>query len=108
MMTTCMTCRAYSRFPEVEIVQSTSARATISKLDSILSRQGNPITIKTDNGPPFNDQDFADYVECQGIEQQRVTPLRPRANGEVERFIKTLTKATTTFINRTLKINNIL
>ena len=33
----------YSRFPEVEIVTSTSARSTIPKLDAIFARQRTPL-----------------------------------------------------------------
>jgi hypothetical protein len=35
-----------SRFPEVEIVTTTSARAVIPKLDNIFSRQGVPVVLK--------------------------------------------------------------
>ena len=42
----------YSRFPEAEIVSSTSAKATIPKLDAIFARQGIPETLRSDNGPP--------------------------------------------------------
>ena len=41
----------YSRFPEVEIVKSTSAKSVIPRLDTIFARQGIPNELKTDNGP---------------------------------------------------------
>ena len=41
----------YSCFPEVEIVTSTSAKSTISRLIAIFSRQGIPDVLKSDNGP---------------------------------------------------------
>lgn len=44
---------AYSRFPEVDIIHSTSAKATIVKLERIFATHGLPQTIKSDNGPPF-------------------------------------------------------
>ena len=43
----------YSRFPEVEIVKSTSATSVIPKLDFIFARQGIPDELKTDNAPPL-------------------------------------------------------
>ena len=49
---------AYSRFPEVEIVHSTSASAIIPKMDRIFSTHGLPLVIKSDNGPPFNSEDI--------------------------------------------------
>jgi hypothetical protein len=54
--------------------------------------------VKTDNGPPFNSKEFADYAAYAGFEHRRITPLWPRANGEAERFMRTLTKASTTAI----------
>ena len=82
----------YSRFPEVEIVSSTAARAVIPKLDAIFARQGIPKIVKSDNGPPFNGHDFAEYAEHLGFTHRKCTPLWPRANGEAERFIRTLVK----------------
>ena len=44
----------YSRFPEVEVISSTSARTVIPRLDRIFSLLGTPLIVRTDNGPPFN------------------------------------------------------
>lgn len=83
----------YSRWPEVEIVYSTSAQAVFPRLDAIFSRVSVPVVCRTDNGPPFNGQDFARFARTMGFEHRKVTPLWPRANGEVERFMRTLKKA---------------
>ena len=48
----------FSRFPEVEILTSTSARTVIPKLDAIFARQGIPDVQKSDNGPPFHGLEF--------------------------------------------------
>ena len=53
----------YSRFPIVEIVRSTSAKATIPKLDRIFSEYGIPVELKTDNGPPFQGAEFKEFVK---------------------------------------------
>ena len=44
----------YSRFPFVEILNSTSAHANIPQLDSILSLRGIPEVTISDNGLLFN------------------------------------------------------
>ncbi|XP_033108675.1 uncharacterized protein K02A2.6-like [Anneissia japonica] len=82
----------YNRFPEVEIVTSTSAQAVLPKLDAILARQGIPEIIQTDNGPPFTSNEFRQYAEYHGFKHKRITPLWPRANAEVERFMSNLKK----------------
>ena len=46
----------FSRFPEVKIFTSTSARAVIPELDAIFARQGIPEVLKSGNGPPFKVQ----------------------------------------------------
>ncbi|XP_014666346.1 PREDICTED: uncharacterized protein K02A2.6-like [Priapulus caudatus] len=83
----------YSRFPEVEIVSSTSAAVVIPKLDAIFSRQGVPEVVRSDNGPPFQGSDFADFAADMGFTHRRVTPLWPQANGQVERFMDTVMKS---------------
>ena len=93
----------YSRFPEVEIVTSTSARSTIPKLDAIFARQGIPEVLKSDNGPPFNGVEVKNVAEHLGFQHRKITPLWPRANGEAERFMMTLEKCVRT---ATIEHNN--
>ncbi len=51
-----------------------------------------PQRIDSDNGPPFNSQEFAQFAEHEDSRTHRVTPEHPRANGEVERFMQSLNK----------------
>ena len=76
----------YSRFPEVEILTFTSARAVIPKLDAIFSRQGIPDVLKSDNGPPFNSHEFKEFAEHLGFQHRRITPYSPKVNGEADAF----------------------
>ena len=82
----------YSRFPIVETLSSTSARCTIPVLDRIVSTFGIPKVIRTDNGPPFNSQDFANAAKHLGFHHRKITPRWPQANGEAERFMRNLKK----------------
>ena len=84
---------AYSRFPEVEIVRSTSASSIMPKLDRIFSTHGIPQVIRSDNGPPFTSKEINEYMRENGIDHRRITPLWPQANSEAESFMKPLTKA---------------
>jgi transposase InsO family protein len=83
----------YSRYPEVEILTTTSAKAAIPKLDAIFSRQGIPEILKSNNGPPFNGEEFKNFANHLGFKHCKITPYWPRANGETERFMKTIEKA---------------
>ena len=80
----------FTRYPEVEVLTSLTAAAVIPRLDCITARWGTPETLKSDNGPPFQSKEFADYAKEEGFKHHRVTPLWPEANGEVERFMRTI------------------
>ena len=83
----------YSRYPEVEVMSTTSAKSTIPKLDAIFARHGIPEVVKSDNGPPFNSQDFRNFASYSGFHHRKITPLWPQANGGAERMMATLKKA---------------
>ena len=83
----------YSRFPEVELLRSTAASATIHKLDSIFARHGYPVKVRTDNGPPWNSTEIDNYMHRNGIQFKPCTPLHPKGNSEAEVFMKPLQKA---------------
>ena len=89
----------YSRFPEVDVVHSTSAKAVIPKLDRMFAAYGVPHVIKSDNGPPFNGNEFSQFADYLGFKHRKVTPLWPEANGEVERFMRTFGKVLRTSTN---------
>ena len=72
----------YSRYPEIDQLHSTSTRATIPKLDTIFARQGIPEVVKSDNGPPFNSDEFYNWARFIGFRHRKITPLWPQTNGE--------------------------
>ncbi|KAF7687611.1 hypothetical protein HF521_014839, partial [Silurus meridionalis] len=85
----------YSRFPFVEITPSTSANKVFPFLDKVFIA-GIPKIMKSDNGPPFFSQEMANFTTHLGIHHRKITPYWPQANGEVERFMRTIKKATST------------
>ena len=84
---------AYSRFPEVAVVQSTSAKATIPQLEKIFATHGIPHVIKSDISPPFSSAEIRLFMDENGPVHKRITPLRPQANAPAENFVKPLTNA---------------
>ena len=81
-----------TRYPVVEAVPSTDFQTNKERLKQIFATYGTPRRIESDNGPPFNSKEFNEFAEQEGFQHHRVTPLHPRANGEVERFMQTLNK----------------
>ena len=88
----------YSRYPEVEIVRSTKSSVVIPKLDKIFAVHGIPFELTSDNGPPFNGDEFSRYLKLLGVKFTRSTPKWPQGNAEVERFMQPLAKALTTAV----------
>ena len=58
---------AYSRYPEVEIVKSTSAEAVVLALERMFAIHGIPEEVKTDNGTPFQSDAFARFSKEKGF-----------------------------------------
>ena len=75
----------YSRYYEYSVLQSTTTEKVLDSLDDIFSRQGWPMTIKSDNGPQFRSDEFGEYCTHYAIQHLRVTAKWAQANGEVER-----------------------
>ena len=70
----------------------------IAKLDAIFARHGIPVVIRSDNGSPFQSDDFARYCKALGIKHVPVIPVWPQANGEVVKFNQPLEKCTKTSV----------
>ena len=82
----------YSRYPEVEIISSVSGSTVLPRLDTIFARWGIPNNIKSDNGAPFMGGEFKEFAQSFGFEHHKIMPEHPEANGEVERFMRTLNR----------------
>jgi len=83
----------HSRYPVVEKLHSLCAKTVIPLVDKIFALFGIPVTVKSDNGPPFNSKEFESFAKHLGFNHHRVTPLWPQANGEAERFMQNLGKS---------------
>jgi hypothetical protein len=78
-----------SKFPFIQPVRSTSAKETINILQAIWDLEGLPETIISDNGPPFNSQEFASFCKKDDITHTTSSPTFAQSNGLIERNIQT-------------------
>lgn len=85
----------YSRYPEVEFVRSTAIKPVRQKLKNFFATYGIPKKVQTDNGPPFNSEDFKKFAAETGFKHKTVTPRHPKAQGQVEGFNKLVNKTAT-------------
>ena len=82
----------YSRYPEVMFTTTTSFKALKPKLKAIFATYGVPRILKTDNGPPFNSENFERFAQETGFHHRRTTPEHPQSNGAIEAFNKVIEK----------------
>ena len=76
---------AYSKWPEVRVMTTTTVAKTLDVLRDWFSMHGIPEHIVTDNGPQFTAGDFETFVKRNGS-----APYHPASNGLAERFIQSL------------------
>ncbi|KAK6763960.1 hypothetical protein RB195_024335 [Necator americanus] len=81
---------AYSKWPEVFEMSSSSTTATLRELRMLFARFENPRVIVSDNGTQFTAKEFQEFCDMQGIDHVRSPPFHPQSNGQVERFVDTL------------------
>ena len=79
---------AFSKWPEVIQMTTTTAEKTVEILRSLFSRYGLPRAIATDNGPQFTSSIFEAFCKNNGICHERSAPYHPSTNGEAERFVQ--------------------
>jgi hypothetical protein len=82
----------YSRYVEVTIAKRNTAEVAIKSLENMFATHGLPWTVTRDNGPHFVAETFESFLQENGIEYRKTTPLWPQANGEIERQNRSLLK----------------
>ena len=81
---------AFSKWPEVVMMQSTTSERTIEALREIFSRNRLCIQLVSDNGPQFISDEFQKFMKTNGIKHIRSVPFHPATNGQAEKFVQTL------------------
>jgi transposase InsO family protein len=84
---------AYSKWPDVFIMQGTTVNKTIEKLRQVFAMHGIPEQIVSDNGPQFTSEEFATFLLENGVKHIRSAPYHPATNGLAERFIQSMKQA---------------
>ena len=81
---------AYSKWPCVSILQSTTVEKTIDELRQLFATYGIPEQIVSDNGSQFTSEPFAIFMKMNGIRHTLTAPYHPATNGLAERFVQSL------------------
>ena len=84
---------AHSKWIEALVVNSATSNATIEKLQSVFATHGLPEVMVSDNGTAFTSEEFAAFVQKNGIRHLTSAPYHPASNGLAERAVQTLKTA---------------
>ena len=79
----------FSRWLEILHMTSTTSASTIDRLRGLFGRFGIPEILRSDGGPQFSSQAFADFSKTYGFKHIMSSPHNPRSNGAVERAVQT-------------------
>jgi len=69
------------------------ATALIEVLRTQFAHFGLPITVVSDNGPPFHSDEFGSFLKVNGVGHKFAPPYHPNSNGQVERYVRTFKEA---------------
>ena len=79
----------YSDYFEIDsLPHKKDAKTTVKRLKRHFSTHGIPAFIYSDNGPPFNSHEFANFANDYEFQQVTSSPEYPQSNGKVESAVK--------------------
>lgn len=81
---------AFSKYPEVVILNSSTAEITIKTLHNLFAKFGIPKTLVTDNGTQFKCSEFETFKNRCGFIHKFTPPYHPSTNGQAERFVQSV------------------
>ena len=81
----------FSKMPFIRPVSGTSAHVTIAAVKGIISENGIPHKVVSDNNP-FNSYEFKQFAKIYGFEVVPSSPEYPRGHGLIERHVQTVKK----------------
>lgn len=84
---------AYSKWPEVFTMTSTTTEMTIKRIREVCSRFGSMSTLVTDNAPQLTSDSFERYCKLNSITHLTTPVYHPQSNGLAEKFVDTFKRA---------------
>ena len=85
-------CDYYSKFPIIRKIPSGPAtgKTVVSLTKCVLSEQGVPEVIISDNGPQYDCRSYREFSKEWGFQHTTSSPRYPQSNGFIERQVETV------------------
>lgn len=99
---------AFTKFTFLKPVKSTNTKYVINFLEEIFALYGNPRILVSDQGSAFTSHKFQVFCKQNQIKHVLNAVATPRANGQVERFNRTLKSALLTMCTNEEKWDSLL
>ena len=80
----------FLRYLEVHKLTTTTSQSIINSLKTVFARHGISETLRTDNGPQFSSQQFAEFAKQYDFTHTSSSPHFPASNGQAERTVQTV------------------
>ena len=80
----------FSRYPEVQALNSTTSSSITKALKNIFSQFGIPEVVISGNGPQYASNEFAEIAKAYDFKHVTCSPPFAQSNGQVEQTIQTL------------------
>ena len=91
----------FTRWTEAIPLEDITAEAVASAfLSGWISRYGTPFKVTTDQGRQFESNLFREFAKLLGINVTHTTPYHPQANGQIERWHRTMKAAIKCYKNQ--------
>ena len=82
-----------TRWTEIRAIPDKSAKSVAHAMMEIFLCRGPPLSVQTDNGKEFKNQELEELLKANGIRLQHGCPYRPQSQGVVERANQKISKA---------------
>ena len=80
----------YRRLPIIRRLSGLSSQSVIGQLKSIFSEYGIPMTVMSDNGPQFANEEFKTFTKQYRFNHITSSPCYVQSNGFIESMVQTI------------------
>lgn len=84
---------SHSKWVDVKPIHSTTAQSTMDELRLIFAEHGILEILVSDNGPPFQSEEFSKFMKLNGIKHVLMPAYHPASNGAAERTVRVVKEA---------------